>query len=87
MSKDLAFTISANPQYNTKIAVYELLKSNNKPWTIYSATTILEKCRKVVLEKWFCKLRFFFWSTTFLEPEKMWIYGIKPPFFLVNHFS
>ena len=30
---------------------------------------------------------FFFWSTTFLQPEKMWIYSIKPPFFLVNHFS
>ena len=29
-------------------------------WTIYSATYILEKCRKVVLEKWFCKLGFFF---------------------------
>ena len=43
--------------------------------------------RKVVLEKWFCKLGFFFWSTTFLQPEKMWIYGIKPPFFLVNHLS
>ena len=43
--------------------------------------------RKVVLEKWFCKLGFFFWSTTFLQPEKRWIYGIKPPFFLVNHFS
>ena len=56
-------------------------------WTIYSATTFLEKCRKVVLEKWFCKLGFFFWSTTFLQPEKRWIYGIKPPFFLVNHFS
>ena len=37
--------------------------------------------RKVVLEKWFCKLGFFFWSTTFLQPEKRWIYGIKPPFF------
>ena len=23
-------------------------------WTIYSATTILGKCRKVVLDKWFC---------------------------------
>ena len=33
-------------------------------WTIYSATTILEKCRKVVLEKWFCKLGFFFWLET-----------------------
>jgi hypothetical protein len=29
-------------------------------WTIYSATTILEKCRKEVLEKWFCKRGFFF---------------------------
>ena len=29
-------------------------------WTIYSATTILEKCRKVVLEKGFCKLGFLF---------------------------
>ena len=41
----------------------------------------------MVLEKWFWKLDFFFWSTTFLQPEKIWIYGIKPPFFLVNHFS
>ena len=56
-------------------------------WTIYSATIFLEKCRKVVLEKWFHKLSFFFWSTTFLEPEKRQIYGIKPSFFLVNHFS
>ena len=39
--------------------------------------------RKVVLQTQII----FFWSTTFLEPEKMWIYGIKPPFFLVNHFS
>ena len=38
--------------------------------------------RKVVLQT-----RIFFWSTTFLQPEKRWIYGIKPPFFLVNHFS
>ena len=37
-------------------------------WTIHYATTILEKRRKVVLEKWFCKL-VFFWSTTFLQPE------------------
>ena len=56
-------------------------------WTIYSATIFLEKCRKVVLEKWFHKLSFFFWSTTFLEPEKRQIYGIKPSFFLVNHYS
>ena len=37
--------------------------------------------RKVVLEKWFFKLRFFFWSTTFLQPENLRIYSIKPPFF------
>ena len=54
-------------------------------WTIYSATTFLEKYIKEVLEKWFSKL--FFWSTTFLEPDFLWIYGIKPPFFLANHFS
>jgi hypothetical protein len=29
-------------------------------WTFYSATSFLEKCRKVVLEKWFFKLGFFF---------------------------
>ena len=28
----------------------------------------------IFLEKWFFKLGFFFWSTTFLEPEKMWIH-------------
>ena len=40
-------------------------------WTFYSATSFLEKFRKVVPEKWFFKLGFFFWSTTFLQPEKM----------------
>ena len=53
---------------------------------------------KVVLEKWFCKLGFFFLvnhfsrtrkkiqvcRNTFLQPEKMWIYGMNPPFFLVQ---
>ena len=29
-------------------------------WTIYSATSFLEKYRKVVLEKWFYKVGFFF---------------------------
>ena len=47
-------------------------------WTIYSATTILGKCRKVVPEKWFCKLGFFSGQalfsnqiswTRFLEPD------------------
>ena len=28
-------------------------------WTFYFATSFLEKCRKVVLEKWFFKLGFF----------------------------
>ena len=37
----------------------EVQQTINAQWTIYSATTILEKCRKVVLEKWFCKLGFF----------------------------
>ena len=50
-------------------------------WTFYSATSILKKCRKVVLEKWFFKLGFFFLVNTFLKPGKMLIYGIKPSFF------
>ena len=38
---------------------------------------------KKSVEKWFFKLGFFFffWSTTFLQPEKMWIYSIKPHLF------
>ena len=53
---------------------------------------ILQPLFQKNVEKWFQKSGssnsdFFFWSTTFLEPEKIWIYGIKPPFFLVNHFS
>ena len=36
------------------------LTCHKNQWTISSATTILEKCRKVVLEKWFCKLGFSF---------------------------
>ena len=53
---------------------------------------ILQPLFQKSVEKWFLKSGstnsdFFFWSTTFLEPEKSWIYGIKPSFFLVNHFS
>jgi hypothetical protein len=40
----------------------------NSQWTFYSATSFLEECRKVVLEKWFCKLGFF-WSTI-IEKKK-----------------
>ena len=52
----------------------ETLKLNITLWTIYSATTFLEKCKKVVLEKWFGKLRFFFLvnhfsRTKFLETD------------------
>ena len=50
-------------------------------WTFYSATSFLEKSRKVVLEMWFFKLGFFFFFFTFLRPEKRWIYCIKLPFF------
>ena len=46
----------------------------------------------VSVEEWFQKSGssrsdFFFWSTTFPQSEKMWIYSIKPPFYLFNHFS
>ena len=71
-------------------------ETNNWPFKICNHFS-----RKVVLEKWFCKLGFFFlvntfsWTrkkirvcrTTFLQPEKRWIYNINPSFFLVNHFS
>ena len=73
--------------YRKRKIFQNVISSEKMLWTFYSATSFLEKCRKVVLEKWFFKLGFFFWSTTFLQPEKMWIYSIKPPFFLVNHFS
>ena len=39
-------------------------------WTIYSATTFLEKCRKVVLEKWFCKLGIFFSGQPLFSNQK-----------------
>ncbi len=43
-------------------------------WTIYSATTFVEKCRKVVLEKWFCKLGFFFLVNHFSRTtKKIWV--------------
>ena len=38
--------------------------------TIYSATTFLEKCRKGVLEKGFCKLGFFFLVNHFSQTIK-----------------
>ena len=71
---------------------YNLIKnfgnvSDNKvcKWTIYSATTFLEKCRKVVLEKWFSKLGSFFWLTTFLKPDFLnqisWTTFLKPLFY------
>jgi len=46
--------------YTTKTTKTTNQLLHRMQWTIYSATTILEKCRKVVLEKWFCKLGFFF---------------------------
>ena len=37
---------------------------------IWSATTFLEKCSKVDLEKWFCKLDFFFLVNRFSQTRK-----------------
>ena len=73
-------------QLNRNQPDIKLLNRISVQWTFYSATSFLQKCRKVVLEKWFFKLVFFFWSNTFLQPEKIWIYSINPPFFLVNQF-
>ena len=41
------------------------------------------KCRKVVLQTRI----FFSGQPLFSNLKKMWIYSVKPPFFLVNHFS
>ena len=56
-------------------------------WIIYSATSFLEKCRKVVLEKWFGKLRFFFLVNHFFRTRKKVDLCYKTTFFLVNPFS
>ena len=50
-------------------------------WTIYSATSILEKCRKVVLEKWFFKLGFFFLVNHFSRTRKNLDLWYKTTFF------
>ena len=59
----------------------------NGHWTIYSATTILEKCRKVVLEMWFCKLGFFFLVNHFSPTWKKLDLWYKSTFILVNQIS
>ena len=79
-------TLGQMKRYSQGFIFMTLLQSIVQ-WTIYSATTFLEKCRKVVLEKWFFKLGFFFLVNHFSPTWKMWIYSLKPPFFLVNHFS
>merc|ERR1719203_2634786 len=82
------FKLDFVPMYACTLMLWREQGKIKIQWTIHSATSFLERCRKVVLEKWFFKLGFFFfWPTTFLKPEKMWIYSVKPPFFLVNHFS
>ena len=39
--------------------------------------------RNLVQEKWFCKLRFFFWfeKTQVVDQKNRWVYTINPPFF------
>ena len=75
---------------------------NIRHWTIYSATTFLEKCRKVVLEKWFCKLGFYFlvnhfsltrflvdlwYKTTFVSDQPLFLNHISRTIFLEQYFS
>ena len=45
--------------------------------TIYSATTFLEWCRKVVREIWFKKSG----SRKVVDQKKRWFYTINQPFF------
>ena len=54
-----------------------LKKYANKQWTIYSATTFLEKCKKVVQEIWFDKNG----SRKMVDQKKRWFYTINPHFF------
>ena len=49
-------------------------------WTIYSATTFLENCRKVVREIWFKKSG----SRKAVDLNKRWFYTINPPFFMLE---
>ena len=56
-------------------------------WTIYSATIFLETCRKVVLEKWFWKLRFFFLVNNFSQIKFIVDLWYKTTLFLVNQCS
>ena len=53
---------------------------NNKPECTFSHLICNHFSRKVVVEKWFCKIRVC--TTTFLQPGKRWFYSINPPFFL-----
>ena len=48
------------------------------PWTIYSATTFLERCRKVVREIWFENSG----SRKVVDQKKRWFYTINSHFFL-----
>ena len=70
-----------------ELAIIPFLKILQTHSTIYSATTFLEKCRKVVLEKWFGKLGFFFLVNHFSQTIKKVDLYYKTTFFLVNHFS
>ena len=67
-------------------------------WTIYSATTFLERCRKgvwkiwfeksglrnLVREKMFLQIRFFFWFEKSGWPEKKVVLYYKSTFFQVE---
>ena len=60
------------------------LRSNlrvNIHWTIYSATSFQEKCKKVVLEKWFFKLGIFFLVNHFSRTRKNVNLWYKTTFF------
>ena len=46
--------------YRKRKIFQNVISSEKMLWTFYSATSFLEKCRKMVLEKWFFKLGFFF---------------------------
>ena len=64
-------------KYIARFFGFSILVTQLVHWTIYSATSFLEKCRKVVREIWFKKSG----SRKVVDQKKRWFYTINPHFF------
>merc|ERR1719203_629348 len=86
------FKLDFVPMYACTLMLWREQGKIKIQWTIYSATSFLEKCRKVILEKWFFKLGFFFLVNHFSRTRKNLDLWYKTTFFsgqplFSNHFS